>query len=161
MAKKQSTEDKKAHAKILYMSGEPQNTIAERVSVSKQTINAWTKEGGWKEVRAAKSITRPELVNKILLAIDTVLNGMNATDGTGDLAKSSDQLSKLAAVVERLDKRANVVDVIEVFIDFDRWLQKRSQTDDAIDRQQIVTINRLQDMFVAEQINNSYDSERT
>ena len=43
MANKVS-EEKKEFARVLYMSGEQQNIIAEKVGVSKQTINRWVAE---------------------------------------------------------------------------------------------------------------------
>ena len=46
MANKVS-EEKKEFARVLYMSGEQQNIIAEKVGVSKQTINRWVAEEAW------------------------------------------------------------------------------------------------------------------
>ncbi len=55
------------------MSGMEMTEIAAKVDVSRVTISKWCNADGWKEARAAKNITRPELVNKILLSIDTLI----------------------------------------------------------------------------------------
>ena len=67
---KAETERKKALARTLYMAGKEQIEISEQIEVSRQTLTRWAKEGGWKETRAATNVTRPELVNKLLLTID-------------------------------------------------------------------------------------------
>ena len=67
---KAETEKKKSLARSLYLAGMEQNEIAEKVDVSRVTISKWCNAEGWKESRAAKNITRPELVNKLLLTID-------------------------------------------------------------------------------------------
>ena len=53
-------------ARVLYMSGLSQEEILQKVEVSRQTLSRWINTLGWKEMKAARSITRPELVNKLL-----------------------------------------------------------------------------------------------
>ena len=95
MANKVS-EEKKEFARVLYMSGEQQNIIAEKV------------------------------------------------------AGACDKLSKLAATIEKLDKKASVVDAIEVFIGFGKWLQHRATNDEELTPELIKAINRFQDLYVSE-----------
>ena len=61
-----------------------------------------------------------------------------------------DKLAKLAAVVEKLDKQANVVDAIEVFMAFSKWLEFRSQTDPEVTPELIKAINKYQDKYIIE-----------
>lgn len=70
MITKKELEDKKDYARLLYMQGEQQKVIAEKVGVSAQTITKWVNVGGWVEQRAAQNITRPELVNKLLRTVE-------------------------------------------------------------------------------------------
>ena len=49
--------DKKDLAEALYMSGINQQDIAEKIGVSRVTVNKWCMSGGWKERRGAKKIT--------------------------------------------------------------------------------------------------------
>lgn len=147
---KQEIEKKKALARSLFLSGMEQQEIAEKVDVSRVTVSKWCTSEGWKEARAAKNITRPELVNKLLLTIDTLINQVNQSDDPKLIAGLGDKLAKLSAVIEKLDKKANVVDVIEVFMAFSKWLEFRSQSDPEVTPELLKTINRFQDMYITE-----------
>lgn len=153
MANKAS-EDKKEFARVLFMSGEQQNVIAEKVGVSKQTVNRWVAEGEWDKRRAAQSVTRPEIVNGLLRAISNQIEALNEEKDPDKVAGACDKLSKLAATIEKLDKKANVVDAIEVFMAFGKWLQSRAQTDEELSPELVKAINRYQDLYVSEQLSN-------
>lgn len=145
-----ATEEKKEFARVLYMSGEQQNIIAEKVSVSKQTVNRWVATGSWDKLRAAQSVTRPEIVNNLLRAINNEVEKLNEEKDTEKLAGACDKLSKLAATIEKLDKKANVVDAIEVFIAFGKWLQHRAASDEDLTPELLKAINKYQDLYVSE-----------
>lgn len=145
-----ASEEKKEHARILFMTGEQQNVIAEKVGVSKQTVNRWVAEGSWDKLRAAQSITRPELVNKLLLAINDEIEALKAEKDPAKVLGASDRLSKMAATIEKLDKKANVVDAIEVFIAFGKWLQYRAQYDGELTPELVRAINKYQDLYISE-----------
>lgn len=149
MANKVS-EEKKEFARVLYMSGEQQNIIAEKVGVSKQTINRWVAEEAWDKRRAAQSVTRPEIVNNLLRAISNEVEKLNEERDAKKVAGACDKLSKLAAAIEKLDKKASVVDAIEVFIAFGKWLQHRVTNDEELTPELIKAINRYQDLYVSE-----------
>lgn len=121
--KKEEIEKKKSLARALYLSGMEQKEIADKVGVSAVTVSKWCTEGKWKEARAAKNITRPELVNKLLLTIDKLIEQVNTSEDATMIAGLGDKLAKLSAVIEKLDKKANVVDAIEVFMAFSKWLE--------------------------------------
>ena len=99
--KKAEIENKKSLARVLYMSGMERNEIAEKTGVSAVTISNWTTKEGWREARAAKSITRPELVNKLLLTIDTLITQVNESDDPQLIAGLGDKLAKLSSVIEK------------------------------------------------------------
>lgn len=151
MAKK-DFEKAKHLARILYMNGEQGKDIADKVGVSAVTISRWINDNKWKELRAAKNVTRPELVNKILSQIDTLLDNAAMSDKPEDTAGLADRLSKLASIVEKLDKRANVVDSIEVFMSFNGWLENRSALDKELTTTLRQDINRYQDMYITDQM---------
>jgi transposase len=150
---KTETERKKELARALFMSGTPQEEIADKVGVSRVTISKWSSAEGWKEARAARNITRPELVNKLLATIDRLIEQVSASDDADQLAGLGDKLAKLASVIQKLDKQANVVDAIEVFMAFNKWLQYRSATDPEVTPELMKAINRYQDKFLSESIN--------
>lgn len=134
------------------MSGMEQAEIADRVGVSRVTISKWCVAEGWKETRAAKNITRSELVNKLLLTIDNLITQVNESKDPTLLGGLGDKLAKLSAVIEKLDKKANVVDAIDVFTAFSKWLEFRAKTDPEVTAELIKQINRFQDMFIIESV---------
>ena len=148
-------EQKKSLARSLYLSGMEQGEIAEKIGVTRVTISRWCTTEGWKEARAAKSITRPELVNKLLLTIDKLIEQVNASDDPEKMAGLGDKLAKLSSVIEKLDKKANVVDAIEVFMAFSKWMEYRSQTDRDITPELLKAINKYQDKYILETMSKS------
>ena len=149
---KAETEKKKSLARSLYLAGMEQNEIAEKVEVSRVTISKWCNADGWKEARAAKNVTRPELVNKPLLTIDKLITEVNESEDPTLIAGIGDKLAKLSSVIEKLDKKANVVDAIEVFMAFSKWLEYRATIDPSVTPELIKTINKFQDMYLTEQM---------
>lgn len=148
MATKKQLEDKKDYARLLFMQGEQQKEIAQKVGVSAQTVTRWVNEGGWQEQRAAQNITRPELVNKLLRTIDKMLDDVNQSDDPAAAAGLADKLAKFSATIEKLDKHTSVVDVMEVFMEFSKWMQFQSQFDDAITPELLQTFNKYHNLYV-------------
>lgn len=149
---KAELENKKQLGRSLYLSGMEQQEIAERLGVSRVTISNWCTKEGWKEARAAKNITRPELVNKLLLTIDQLIENVNKSNDPTLIGSLADKLSKLSAVVEKLDKKANVVDAIEVFMAFNKWLQYNAEFDPEITPELMKAINKYQNQFLMEKM---------
>lgn len=149
---KADNEKKKSLARSLYMAGMELQEIAGKVDVSRVTMSKWCAAGGWKEARAAKNVTRPELVNKLLLTIDTLITQVNESGDPTLAAGLGDKLAKLSAVIEKLDKKANVVDTIEVFMAFSKWIEYRSATDLGVTPELIKAINKYQDLYITEQM---------
>ncbi len=149
MATKQEIENKKSLARALFMSGMEMTEIADKVGVSRVTVSKWCNADAWKEARAAKNITRQELTNKLLGVINKLLEQIDDKDDI-NAAGLADKLSKLAAVVEKLDKKANVIDAIEVFMAFSRWLEYRAATDPDVTPELIKAINKYQDKYIIE-----------
>ena len=148
--KKADIEKKKSLGRALYLSGMEQTEIADKIGVSRVTISKWCAAEGWKEARAARSITRPELVNKLLLTIDRLIEQVNTSNDANLIAGLGDKLAKLSSVIEKLDKKANVVDAIEVFMAFSKWLEHRAQADPELTPDLIKAINKYQDKYIVE-----------
>ena len=149
---KAEIEKKKSLARSLFLSGMEQTEIAEKVDVSRVTISKWCTSEGSKEARAAKNVTRPELVNKLLLTIDTLITQVNSSEDPTLIAGLGDKLAKLSAVIEKLDKKANVVDAIEVFMAFSKWIEYRSTIDPDVTPELVKAINKYQDLYITEQM---------
>ena len=138
------------------MQGEPQKVIAEKVGVSAQTITKWVNDGDWQAARSAANITRPELVNKILKSIDVLVEDLVNEPSPEKTAAAADKLVKFAATIERLDKKTSVVDIIEVFMAFSKWLQYRMSFDPNVTPELIQTINKYHDLFISEQLQKGF-----
>ena len=144
------------HARLLFMQREPQKVIAEKVGVSAQTITKWVNDGDWQAARSAANITRPELVNKILKSIDVLVEDLVNEPSPEKTAAAADKLVKFAATIERLDKKTSVVDIIEVFMAFSKWLQYRMSFDPNVTPELIQTINKYHDLFISEQLQKGF-----
>jgi transcriptional regulator with XRE-family HTH domain len=148
MATKKEREEKKDYARILFMQGDSQKVIAEKTGISAQTITKWVNGEGWQEQRAAQNITRTELVNKLLRTIDKMLESVNNSEDPTAINGLGDKLAKFSATIEKLDKHTSIVDVIEVFMAFSKWLQFQAQFDDEITPELLKTINRYHNQYI-------------
>lgn len=149
---REQIERKKQLGRSLYMSGMELTEIADQLSVSRQSVSKWCSTDGWKEARAAKNISRPELVNKLLLAIDNLIAQVNESGDPEAIGALADKLSKLSSTIEKLDKKANVIDAIEVFMAFNRWIQDQACYDPDITPELIKAINKYQNKFLMEKM---------
>lgn len=148
MSTKKELEDKKDYARLLYMQGEQQKTIAEKAGVSPQTVTKWVNTGNWSEQRAAQNITRPELVNKLLRTVDKMIEAVNTSEDPDAANGLGDKLAKFAATIEKLDKHTSIVDVIEVFMAFGKWLQYQARFDEEITPELLKTINKYHNQYI-------------
>ena len=148
MSTKKELEDKKDYARLLYMQGEQQKTIAEKAGVSPQTVTKWVNTGNWSEQRAAQNITRPGLVNKLLRTVDKMIEAVNTSEDPDAANGLGDKLAKFAATIEKLDKHTSIVDVIEVFMAFGKWLQYQEQYDEDITPELLKTINKYHNQYI-------------
>lgn len=153
MATKKEQEQKRELARLYYMQGDSQKSISEKVGVSAVTLGKWVEQGGWKEKKAGMNVTRPEIVNKNLVLISKLLDRLNSEDiDLKDVGKIVDQVSKLAAAIERIDKKANVIDAIEVFTALNRWLESRMEWDKNVTPELLAQISHYQDLYISEQV---------
>lgn len=148
MSTKKELEDKKDYARLLYMQGEQQKTIAEKAGGSPQTVTKWVNTGNWSEQRAAQNITRPELVNKLLRTVDKMIEAVNTSEDPDAANGLGDKLAKFAATIEKLDKHTSIVDVIEVFMAFGKWLQYQAQFDEDITPELLKAINKYHNQYI-------------
>lgn len=144
MTKQIQQEQRKELARMYYMQNLSQIEIAEKVGVSRNTISAWVRDGQWDTQRAAKTVTRTELVKKML-------NDLNEKIEAGTW--SADEVVKMASAIEKLDKQTNIITIIEVFTAFNNWLVSRMQTDPELTPEMVKIINTYQDKFINERLN--------
>lgn len=133
-------------ARLYYFQGDSQKTIAQRIGVSAQTVNRWVASGEWDSLRAAKTLSRKELVAKMLQKINERLDSDDWT---------ADEIIKSASAIEKLDKKTNVVTMMEVFATFGNWLAARMQIDPELTPEIIQVITKYQDIFISEQMSSA------
>ena len=75
------------------------------------------------------------------------------TDEPELMAGVPDKLAKLASTIEKLDKKANIVDTIEVFMAFSKWLEFQAQTDREITPELLAAFNKYQNRYIIEKMN--------
>jgi transcriptional regulator len=151
--KKAEMQNKKENAFKLYLKGLTQKEIAEYVKTSAVTVSKWAKADAWEQRRAATNITRPELVNKLLATINTLIDKVTESGNMEMVASLPDKLSKFAATIAKLDKEVNRIDTVEVFIAFNKWLIFQQSFDKEITNELIKTINKYQNRYVIECLN--------
>ncbi|NNV54536.1 terminase [Limnovirga soli] len=145
---KKEMEAKKLIAEIMFMDFEDQNVIAESVGVTPKTISSWKQEGMWEKKRSAKTISRDELVNKLLTNINVMLDQAVADGADSNFGALADQLIKMTNSIEKLDKKNNVIYNAETFQNFNRYLLQRMNDDKNLTLDTIKIINKLQNDYI-------------
>jgi uncharacterized protein YjcR len=148
---KKEIETKKVIAYAMYMANEDNKVIAETLEVTAKTITDWVTAGKWKTKRSAGTITRDQLVNKCLAALEKILE--KATEEDADMTKLPDDLIKMANTIEKLDKKDNVVNNINSFTGFNNYLLNRMKDDSNLTAEKVKEINKLQNDYVTFRIN--------
>jgi uncharacterized protein YjcR len=160
MSVKSEMSDKRELARLYYMQGETQRNISEKLTVSTTSLVRWVKEGGWDKKRAQKSMSRREIIDKLLSAVDMTIDlvkecaekirpedPMKAMEILLDLPK---KLYGFADQIYKLDKKDNVLDLIEYFNGFNTWIEVQALSDKRLTREILDLINEYQDKYIDE-----------
>lgn len=121
-------------ARRLYAEGFSQSQIADRLGVSVATIGRWYAEGtrpdGENEWERARSVKRSTL-DRMREMLDRQLAFVEETEAKDVTAPMVDALSKMAAMIERLDKMEKTRAVAEAVAE---TVRKAGLSDDAADQ---------------------------
>jgi transcriptional regulator with XRE-family HTH domain len=147
---KAEMQKKKDHAFQLYVKGVTQKEIAERVGTTPVTVSKWVKSEAWEQRRAAENITRKELVNKLLVAINKLIDSVLLSEDVEVASSLPDKLAKFASAIKKLENEAGIVETVEVFMAFMSWLRFRLTFDEEVTPELIKLINKYQDLYVAD-----------
>lgn len=155
MAEKQNKEkagirvkdpQKYEYAYLLYMQKVPQKEIAERVGVSQQTLSKWKEDGGWELKRVAKTVSRDNIINKVLLRLNEMLDNADEFN--------ADEFSKAANQLSKLKQGCTVDDIADILTRFGDWVIEQSASDKTITTEFVQQLTRLQDKYLLNRINN-------
>ena len=100
-------------------------------------------------MKAARSITRPELVNKLLSSINSLLDKANEP-GNEDMLAAGRQAYQDSTAIEKLEKKASVVDRIDTMIDFENWLASHRDEYPQLTNELFQLVNQLHNDYLNE-----------
>ncbi len=135
---------KKDWAKMLYTKETlTQAEIAERVGVSRITVNNWINKGNWEHLKVSVTITREEQLKNLyrqLAELNVSISERPQGERFPNTAEA-DTISKLSNAIKKMETEVGLADIISVFTDLLKWLR-------ASDPGQAKEITPLLDAFV-------------
>lgn len=122
---KQERARKKELAKFFFCNSQlSQKEIAAKVGISEITMSKWAKSESWDTFKASITITKQEQLSRVYNQIAAINNKIVEVQRGIPTGADADILSKLAAVVERLEKETSITDVVSVSMKFLEWVRK-------------------------------------
>jgi transcriptional regulator with XRE-family HTH domain len=103
-------------------SDKTQKEIAQLVGVGNDTISDWAKKGKWKDLKAANSVTRAQVINNTLLQLKELQDEIGTRDKKYPTPKESDTMIKLSNLIRDLDKGLSLPDYITFTEEFLKFL---------------------------------------
>ena len=144
MADKMTTGQRKEWAKLLFVKENlTQAEIAERVGVSRVTVNKWINAENWEHLKVSVTITKEEQLKNLYRQL-AELNGKIAQREQGQRfpnAAEADTISKLANAIKKMETEVGLADITSVFADLLKWLR-------TYDAEQAKQVCPLLDAFV-------------
>ena len=134
------------YAYLLYMQRVPQKEIADRVGVSQQTLSKWKDDGGWELKRVARTVSRDQIINKMLMKINELLDSEEDFNG--------DEFAKLSSQLEKIKGGYTMDDVADILTKFGDYIIEQSASDKAITTEFVQLLTKYQDKYLLMRINN-------
>lgn len=126
MAENLTNVQKKEWARLLFTRENlTQAEIAERVGVSRVTVNKWIHAGNWEQLKVSITITREEQLKNMYRQL-AELNSVISEREKGirfPTAAEADAISKLANAIKKLETDVGLADITSVFSDLLKWLR--------------------------------------
>lgn len=117
---------KKEWAKLLFTRESlTQAEIADRVGVSRVTVNKWINSENWERLKVSLTITREEQLKNLYRQL-AELNANIGERPQGErfpTAPEADTISKLANAIKKMEAEVGVADITSVFGEFLKWLR--------------------------------------
>ena len=133
-------------ARTLYlMTEKTQKEISEVVGWSEKTFTEQKQKGKWNELRDTKTLTKQQIIS--MLHTQTLKLIESAKDEARLLsAREVDSIAKLAASIDKLEKKVTIEVYIEVFEEYNKWLMLKNANFAQVN-------NHHQDLFIQSKIN--------
>lgn len=139
-----STKQKKEWAGVLYIKENlTQAEIAEKVGVSRVTINKWVKAEKWEEHKTGITLTREWQISSLYRQVEELNKTINTRPAGSRFATSqeADTIIKLSGAIKRMETECGISEIISVSRQFLEWLRP-------IDLEKTKEIARLFDKFI-------------
>lgn len=116
--------DKQEWAQLLFIAENlTQSEIAEKVGVSRNTVNTWCKKYQWEELKAGFTITREQQLQRLYMQIAAINEAIAAREQKYPSSSEADAINKLASAIDKLERESSLADIISVTTKFLNWLR--------------------------------------
>lgn len=137
-------QQKKSWAQTLYLKESlTQQEIADRVGVSRVTVNKWVRDGKWEEHKAGLTITREQQIANLYRQVAEINRTIESRPDGERFASSgeADILAKLSSAIRKMETDAGIADIISVLTQFINFVRPA-------DLEKAKDITRLADAFI-------------
>lgn len=117
---------KKEWAQILYTKEHlTQAEIADKVGVSRVTINSWINKGNWEMLKVSITITKEEQLKNLYKQLSELNKTINDREDGKRFpgVKESDIISKLAAAINKMETEIGLDDIVSVLSELLKWVR--------------------------------------
>ncbi|MCC8095703.1 MAG: helix-turn-helix domain-containing protein [Tannerellaceae bacterium] len=139
---------KKEYAAILFLKEQlTQAEIAEKVGVSRQTINKWVKAEKWEERLAGISMTKEEQIKNLyrqITEINDKIKGREKGERHATTAEA-DTINKLSSAIKKMEEDIGIADIVSVSIRFLEWIRRS-------DHEKAKEFTHLFDLFIKDSL---------
>ena len=121
-----TTQQKKGYARTLYLKDNlTQQEIADKVGVSRNTINRWIAAEKWEEMKVGMTLTREQQVASLHRQVAEIKRVISEREEGKRYANAAeaDTLNKLATAIKKMETDVGVADIISVGMKFINWLR--------------------------------------
>lgn len=142
-------QQKKDYAKTLYVSERlTQEEIAERVGVTRITVNRWINSEGWEQLRTSLTITKEEQIKNLYQQLKDLNDTILARDEGKRFATpaEADALNKYATTINKLEGDVGLSDTVAVFRKLTTFLRANAP-------EEVKRILPILDLFVKSHLN--------
>ncbi len=123
--KKTERQRKKEVAQYFYCHTQlSQKEISEKVGVSEVTISRWVNKENWDTLKSSVTITRQEQITRTYNQIAAVNKRIAEEQNGIPTNADADLLTKLANVIDKLERETSISETVNVSIQFLEWIRK-------------------------------------
>lgn len=143
-----TNKQKKEWAGMLYLKENlTQQEIADKVGVSRITVNKWIKAEMWEQRKAGLTLTREEQIRLLYQQVAEINRNIKNRDEGKRVAtsKEADVLIKLSSAIKKMETESGIADIIDVGMRFIEFLRP-------VNLELAKDVTRMFDLFVKSSI---------